>query len=268
MSRPWRDLPNKEENLKFLKRYQTDEANRLRILLHGPTGAGKSSFINSVDTVLQERTAGRALADANSQESFTKIYKTYKIQKGGPGTFYPFGFSDTLGFEKDNKKGVGVEDMKLAMNGHIRDGYNFNPLSGISKDDQKYNSSPTLKDKVHVLVCVIPASSVDLLSNELMKKMRDVRLAASELGIPQVAILTKIDVACPEVEEDLRNVYKSKSLKTKMEELSVGLGIPLNCIFPVKNYHSEININDDIDVLILSAMRHIINHGEDFVNGL
>lgn len=48
--------------------------------------------------------------------------------------------------------------------------------------DIGYNSHPTVEDKVHVLVCVVPVSSVSLLSDKIVKKMREVRLAASELG--------------------------------------------------------------------------------------
>ncbi len=52
----------------------------------------------------------------------------------------------------------------------------------MAKNDSYYNSTPTLDDRVHVLVSVIPANSSPLLSDKVMKKMREVRLAASDLG--------------------------------------------------------------------------------------
>ncbi|XP_049417323.1 interferon-induced protein 44-like isoform X2 [Epinephelus fuscoguttatus] len=267
---PWRKIPwgDKDRDLQVVKDYQphNDEVQQLRILLYGPSGSGKSSFINSVDSVSQGRITGRALVDAITHDSFTQKYKSYKIQKGGPGTFYPFAFTDIMGLDRETNKGANVEDIKLAMMGHIKDGYTFNPLSKITEDDNYYNRDPTLKDQVHVLVYVISADTSNILSDEHVVKMREVRLAARDMGIPQVAILTKIDRACPEVKKDIKNVYKSKYLKKQMEELSVVLGIPEYSIFPVKNYHSEIDTDDDTDTLILSALRRIINSGEDFVN--
>ncbi|XP_072298325.1 interferon-induced protein 44-like [Eucyclogobius newberryi] len=199
-------------------------------------------------------------------ESFTVKYQTHKIQKGKPGTFYPFVFNDIMGLEKDESKGICVDDIKLAMNGHVKDGYVFNPHSSFTSANQHYNNSPTLNDQTHVLVCVVSASTVSIMSNDLMKKMREVRLAARDLGIPQMAILTKIDEACPEVQSDLENVYRSKLVKNMIEKLSASLGIPLNCIFPVKNYHYEICREDEIEKLILMALKQMIDFGEDFVN--
>ncbi|XP_029692444.1 interferon-induced protein 44-like isoform X2 [Takifugu rubripes] len=216
---PWREMPaNNRENLSSVKQYEpkNTDVQHLRVLLHGPVGAGKSSFINSVDTVLRRKITGRALADGNLVEgSFTT---------------------------------------------------KFNPSSPLKEGDEGYNPSPTLQDRVHVLVSVVPADGAVIITDEMVKKMRKIRKAASGMGIPQLAIITKGDKACPAVKDNVENLYKSKYLKKKADEFCAKLGISMNCVFLVKNYDKETSPKDDVDAPILCALTQIISFGDDFLN--
>uniref|UniRef100_A0A3Q3XFM5 Interferon-induced protein 44-like n=1 Tax=Mola mola TaxID=94237 RepID=A0A3Q3XFM5_MOLML len=194
-------------------------------------------------------------------------YISYKIGRGNEG-YYSFIFTDIMGFDQNASQGIHIEDVKLALRGHVAEGYKFVPNSPMTQDSGSYQASPSLDDRVHVLVSVIPAGRVNLLSDSVVKKMREVRLEACEMGIPQVAILTKVDEACPTVNNNIENIYKSKYLKQQVDTLSVILGLPSNCIYLVKNYETENSPNDDINAPILSALRQIISYGEDFVNDL
>ncbi|KAM9745077.1 interferon-induced protein 44-like isoform 2-T2 [Menidia menidia] len=245
---PWRVLPD-----------------HLRILLQGPVGAGKSSFINSVESVVCGRISGQVMTDAASGTSFTKRFKTCKISKYERGNEKcSFVFNDIMGFEGNNG-GIHVEDVKLILNGHVEEGYEFKPGRPLKMGEAGYDCSPSLSKRTHVLVNVIPAASVSLSSEDVLKKMRDVRLEASKLEIPQFVILTKVDEACPEVKKDIKNIYKSICLKEQVDKIHQKLGIPLNCIFLVQNYFSSVETSNDINVQIMSAMKQMINFGEDFV---
>ncbi|XP_030609600.1 interferon-induced protein 44-like [Archocentrus centrarchus] len=274
LDEPWRKVSRQdnERDLKYVQDYkpENNSIRHLRILLHGPVGAGKSSFINSVSSTLQGRIAIPAVTSAiTADKSFTTKYQTHKIKKGrgSSAVCYPLVFNDIMGLEGGTNAGVHPDDIKLAMRGHVREGHKFNPVAPLSEEDPGYNRTPSADDKVHVLVCIHSANASEI-KDSVLKKMSSIRQAASDLGIPQMAIITKIDEACPETGKDLKNVYKSKHLKKKMKEFSSALGIPMNCIFPVKNYSEEIETHEDVDTLILSALRNMINFGDDFIENL
>ncbi|KAK7925088.1 hypothetical protein WMY93_007398 [Mugilogobius chulae] len=140
----------------------------------------------------------------------------------------------------------------------------FNPKSSISPSDALYNPNPKPDDKAHVLVLLLSANCPGT-DPSVIQKMKEVREAARDLGIPQIAIGTHIDEMCEEIEKDLTNVYKSESLKKKMEIFSSEVGITVNCIMAVKNYSEEMKNNPDMDTLILTALKYMVDFGDDFI---
>ncbi|XP_063758498.1 interferon-induced protein 44-like isoform X2 [Eleginops maclovinus] len=218
LSAPWRRInwSDNHSTLQYVKAYQPETEDQvIRILLHGLVGSGKSSFINSVESVLRNRMCIPALVGNATQDCFTR---------------------------------------------------EVNPNAKISKDDRFYKPTPSANDKVHVLVFVIDANKWSLMNEKALEALDDIRDEAKLLDIPQVAILTKIDEVCPEIQKDIKNVYKSKELKEKMEKVSGAVGVPMNCIFPVKNYSKELDLDSDTDALILSALKPILDFGNDHLN--
>ncbi|XP_014058583.1 interferon-induced protein 44 isoform X2 [Salmo salar] len=269
----WRITPwgQKEVILQKLKDYVpgNPDIKSIRVFLHGPVGAGKSSLINFINSVFQGRITSIALADsAIAAESFTIKYQTHKIEKGKHGIYYPIVFNDVMGLEESSGKGVHKDDIINALKGHVKEGHKFNPMSPLSEEDPGYIKIPSSEDRVHCLVSVMPADKMAFLGKHVIQKMRDIRLAAADMGIPQMVVLTRVDEACPSVRKDVKNIYLSKYIKEKMEQCSTELGVPVNCILPVKNYHEEIDLNEDMDVLLLRALRQMVDFADDFIKNI
>ncbi|XP_060716842.1 interferon-induced protein 44-like [Tachysurus vachellii] len=260
---PWRKMPwgkkdALEEKLRNFKLNTTD-VKFVRILIVGEVGAGKSSFINSINDAFQERITSGALA-GSCGTSFTKKYQTHHI-KGKDGSRLPFVFNDIMGLEREGSKGICVDDIISALKGLIEEGYNFNPLHPASGKDSKNN--PRVSDHTFCLVNVLDANKVSFMDHKFIDKMIRIREAASDYNLPQVIVMTKVDELCPLVKKDIRKVYTSKKIKEKMQDCSNALGIPMSHIFPVKNYHEETDTIDDMDLLILKALDQIVNLAND-----
>ncbi|XP_041960381.1 interferon-induced protein 44-like isoform X1 [Alosa sapidissima] len=271
MEKDWREIKwgDKEKELKALKskvqelQLGSPDVQHLRILMYGPPGAGKSSFVN-IDSIFQDRMTSAATVDAATDVSFTKMFQIHKIRKGKSGQL-PFVICDVMGLETGDSGGVHPEDLMNTLKGHVKNGYKLNPRSPISDSDPHYNSCPSLGDRIHCLVGIVPADKVSLIDDDFFKKMREIRIKASELKIPEVAVLTKIDMACPEVHKDITLVYRSKKIKENMQIFSNKFGVPMTNIFPVKNYHEEGSLKLDLNVLMLSALINILNFANDHV---
>ncbi|XP_056586023.1 interferon-induced protein 44-like [Triplophysa dalaica] len=257
----WSD-DKKENLLKELNTFQPGNSDiTLRILLYGPVGAGKSSFINSVDSALQGRITNRALTDSDSGECFTQQTKAYDLNR--ENTHLPFTLIDTKGIEHGS--GMNTDEIFRMLQGHVE--YRHSSWSLLKKTDKPKNEKNkiTMKDKIHCLVAVLPANKISSMEDDLLRKMREVRLRASDMEIPQVIIMTKVDEACPHVKYNIRNVYASKDVKLNMERCQARLGVPMCYIYPIKNYHDERTTNTELDILILNAVLNIVNFASDYV---
>lgn len=264
--REWRviDWRAKDTLLNFARTFKPEGASHVRVLLYGPVGVGKSTFINTVGKLIVGRNVNAAAACPSNTGSFTVTFRQHQFKFGeSENRPVPVVFNDLMGLEGE-EKGVQTEDIKLAMKGHVVEGYEFNPSHALPEENKYFKSDPTIDDKVHVLVCMLNANATEV-NSSILPKMKEIREMARDLGIPQVAVLTHIDTLCTQIEEDIQNVYRSKILKEKMDKFSAEVGIPINYVYAVWNHYEGSNRNA-ADTLILTALKDILDFGYDCIN--
>lgn len=51
---------------------------------------------------------------------------------------------------------------------------------------------------------------------------------------------------------------------SQARELSESLGIPVSCMLPVKNYSEELELDQDADILLFTAVEQMLNYADSF----
>ncbi|XP_053383601.1 interferon-induced protein 44-like isoform X3 [Mercenaria mercenaria] len=144
----------------------------------------------------------------------------------------------------------------------------FNPTSPISPASPGFKSDPSTNDIVHCAVFVLDSTTLEVLSSKVVEKMKGLRGLMNQKRIPQIILLTKIDKLCKEVEKNVSCVYHSPTVKQAVEKASQILGLPRAHVLPVKNYEDEAELDDNIDILALLALRKMLHFTEDFMHNL
>ncbi|ROL40867.1 Interferon-induced protein 44-like [Anabarilius grahami] len=271
--KPWRNVlwtaERKDELMKMIRNHKPLMASvsRVRILMIGPVGAGKSSFFNSINSIFTGHVTSKAMS-GSAGTSLTVQFRTYPVNDGREGKPLPFVLCDTMGLEEQSGAGLDIEDVNSILQGHVPDRYKFNPMAPFQPDEQKASRPASLQEKIHCVVYVIDATKISLMSDKLEEKLAAIRRKVNSLGITQIVLMTKVDEACPLVEEDLQSLYVSSYIKTKVQEVSSRLGVPVSCVLPVKNYSQELELELNCDVLLLTALQQMLRFADDYFDDM
>ncbi|KAL1251379.1 hypothetical protein QQF64_019175 [Cirrhinus molitorella] len=269
--KPWRNIlwtaKQKEELMGLIRNYKPLMASvsRVRILMIGPVGAGKSSFFNSINSIFMGHVTSKAMSGF-AGTSVTTQFRTYPVKEGCERKPLSFVLCDTMGLEEQSGAGLDIEDIRSILQGHIPNRYKFNPTTPFKPDEQKASKPASLQEKIHCVVYVIDTTKISLMSRKLEEKLNSIRSQLNSLAIPQIVLMTKVDEACPHVQNDLRDTYASSYIKSKVQEVSSRLGVSMSCVLPVKNYSQELELEINCDILLLNALQQMLRFANDYLD--
>ncbi|XP_031430163.1 interferon-induced protein 44-like isoform X2 [Clupea harengus] len=128
---PWRQVDWSEETKEVLmesvRSYKPacDSVAAARVLLVGPVGAGKSSFISSVQSMFYGRVVNRAMvgSSSSSSTSFTKQLQSFQLygSRERDGKNIALVLSDMAGLGETNSPTL--HDMLATIKGHVPEGH-------------------------------------------------------------------------------------------------------------------------------------------------
>ncbi|CAJ1060898.1 interferon-induced protein 44-like isoform X3 [Xyrichtys novacula] len=267
LTTPWRDVTWTEEQrtslMEKLSSYRpcSEGVTQARVLLLGPVGSGKSSFISSVQSVFNGRVTNQAMVGSSST-SFTKKLQSFNIrgekEKGPTGLV----LCDSMGLAAGETTGLALHDILSIIKGHAPEGHKFSPDQPVRSETAGYVKKPSLKDKIHCVVFVVDAVKIQSYPKGLSTTFQQLREHISDLGVHQVALLTHVDQVCSETAKDITKVYHSSVIQDTMTKAGSLLGMSTSYIVPVKNYSSELDVDVNTDILLLSAVDHILQYAD------
>ncbi|XP_052814896.1 uncharacterized protein LOC128241838 isoform X1 [Mya arenaria] len=230
-----------------------------RIAMFGQVGRGKSSCVNTLLSTFAGRISQRASTGCGRTGTITS-YTPYPL-KSSSGSSANIRLFDTPGFTETF--GLDLIDFYHILEGHISDHFMFHPSAHITWKSEKFVQKPTMNHRIHCGVIVIDASTVDAFTDENTSKLKALKSLMDEKRILCVVLLTKIDKVAPELEDNWKTTFKDPKVKECVDKAATGIGISRNNVHPVKNYEIEVEVDEDLNVLSLLALRQIIHLSMD-----
>ncbi|XP_061192162.1 interferon-induced protein 44-like [Saccostrea echinata] len=241
--------------------------NYFNILLLGQAASGKSSFLNTCATAIEDNNRLITLSQVyqKASKSVTTSLEVFPLHTRN-GQILPLRLFDCRGLNVEH--GVPTEDVMLIVKGHVRNGYEINPEVSIKKENPKYREIAELKDRMHCVVYVTNAEnpSEQLTDPKTEEQLRFVRETIASDHVPQIVLFSKIDKLRISNKDDLRDVFRSQGVRDTCYKAAEYMQIPLMNVLPMSNYHEENLPTLEKDILALFYLLTMMQRANDFVS--
>ena len=282
-----------EKSIFFTSPSGSSKINRCNVILFGPSGSGKSSFIKSLYRALYNNSilppdAINKLKIKNVYHNegtinFTQLHLVEETSNSS-GII----LCDTRGHFKMNENEK--EQFKIILDGKVKDGMkieqreNRDPFalwefwkksSELFPNEILNPEEPGINSIPHSVVFIFDGSSDEVVQGEDIKFYKDLIVLCKRKGYNNVqVVLTRIDVFEKNVFDRNKNISQSerntklnKLKDIQIEKVIQALGVNRSNIHFLENYHLEGQESNsvEIDYHILKTMIDILNSAEIFM---
>lgn len=242
----------------------TADVKYINILVLGENGSGKSSFLNTCATALENskniKDYFRVSSDHNYEHSATSVLHFENMFLKNKPLFIKL--FDMPGMAKDNT--VREEEVNMVINGEICPDAIITKASQMRMNNRKHRENPTFADKMHCILYVVKSSS-NIEMSPYFKAMQRIRMGRkSEDDVRQFAIVTAID-KCGAPNDKMEKAYRYPRFKEICRDICGALDLDEYHVIPVSNYFGEGESNVAKNAMSLFALWRILSSGRDYI---
>eukprot|EP00090_Calanus_glacialis_P029191 TRINITY_DN46847_c0_g1_i1.p1 TRINITY_DN46847_c0_g1~~TRINITY_DN46847_c0_g1_i1.p1 ORF type:complete len:247 (-),score=41.59 TRINITY_DN46847_c0_g1_i1:48-788(-) len=201
------------------------------VLLIGQISAGKSSFLNTLESPIRNYVTSTA-SSGSSGKSLTSEMREY-IVKDEKNEAIPIRFLDSQGLEATDK-GLKMEDVIQILDGN-----------------------DSVDKKIHCVCFVVNCANFKGMDEALFEKWNKIREESEKRNMEPLIILTNVDEVCEQTKQNPSLVFYSEIIHAKVTEVKNKLRLNARVVLPVVNYTEQRSLVLEIDILALYALREI-----------
>ena len=280
-----------DQDMYLYDNYRGIRPTKCNIMLFGPSGSGKSSFIKSMyrslyNTKYLPPSATEKLIIKSSYQNEGTVHFTKLYLKEETSSTSGIVVCDTRGHINMNE--YETEQFKIIIDGQVKD----NAIIEQRKERNPYNlwefwkkdselfpkeifdakNSGSLDSIPHSVVFVFDGSKDEVIEKEEEKFYKELVKISRRKGYDNIhVILTRIDMLEKYIshKKDFQSTERSTSINTakdeKIERINEVLNIDRSNIHFIENYHSDNENVLEIDFHVLKTLKDVLSACEHFL---